>query len=108
MLYGGTGADAFIFKAITAMSGSPATIEDFNQGEGDKIDLSNLLSGVYDPITDAITDFVQITTSGANSIVSVDLDGTGTGHTFTQVVTIIGVTGLTDEHALISAGALVV
>ena len=71
--------------------------------QSDKIDISDLLQG-YDPLTDAITDFVQITTSGANSILKVDVDGGA--NNFVQIATINGVTGLTDETALIASGHL--
>lgn len=54
----------------------------------------------------AITDFVQITTSGSHSILSIDADGGA--NSFVQIASIIGVTGLTDEAALVSSGNLVV
>jgi hypothetical protein len=82
-------------------------VQDFSTSQGDKIDIKDLLSG-YDPVHDAITDFVQITTSGSDSILKVDTDGTGTGATWQQIATIVGVTGLTDEAALVSSGNLVV
>jgi Ca2+-binding RTX toxin-like protein len=61
-LTGGAGADTFLFKAATAL-GSSVTIADFNAGDGDKIDLHDVIS-TYDPLTMAISDFVQLTTSG--------------------------------------------
>lgn len=63
---------------------------------------------VYDPLISAITDFLQITTSGSNSIVKVDRDGTGTSYALSQISTIEGVTGLTDEQALLMNGNLIV
>ena len=62
----------------------------------------------YDPLTSLITNFVEITTSGANSLLKVDRDGTGSAYTWTQIATIEGVTGMTDEAAQASAGRLVV
>lgn len=103
-LYGGRGSDIFVFESGTAFSGVD-TIYDFNKKELDKIDLSSLLGG-YDPLTHAITDFVEITTSGRNSILKVDVDGGGDN--FVQIATIAGVTGLTDEQALVNSGHLVV
>ncbi|WP_350030186.1 type I secretion C-terminal target domain-containing protein [Caballeronia sp. GAWG1-1] len=47
----------------------------------------------YDPVHQAITDFVHLTTSGSNTVVSVDTDGTATGHSFVNVATLTGVTG---------------
>lgn len=68
------------------------------------IDLSDLIS-VYDPVTDAITDFIQITDSGNNSIVSVDTDGGADN--FVHIATLKDITGLTDEAALETSGNLI-
>lgn len=111
VLYGGVGADTmtgctgldrFVFDSSTA---SIDTIKDFSKTE-DTLDLSNLLTS-FDPVTNAITDFVQITNSGTNSIVKVDLDGAGTASTWVQVATLTGVIGLTDEQALLNSGHLI-
>ncbi|HSH93207.1 MAG TPA: cadherin domain-containing protein, partial [Roseimicrobium sp.] len=45
---------------------------------------------------------------GSNSTLSVDRDGTGSTYGFVQIATINGVTGLTDEAALVASGNLVV
>lgn len=76
ILYGEEGADTFVFGASDTF-GYVDTIKDFDVAEGDKIDISDLLSN-YDPLTDAISDFVQFTTSGstnAHGAISVDVDG---------------------------------
>lgn len=70
------------------------------------MDISDILSGIYDPLTEAITDFVQIVDSGLNSVLSIDITGTATN--FVQVATILNVTGLTDEQALVNNGTLIV
>lgn len=62
----------------------------------------------YDPLHDALTNFVEITTSGGNSIVKVDADGTGAAFGWTQIATLQGETGLTDEAALVASGHLIV
>ena len=103
-LIGDDGADRFIFEALTAYSGIDR-IEDFTAGEGDIIDISDLLTA-YDPLSDMIEDYVQILNSGANSILRVDVNGGG--DSFVQIATLVGVTGLTDEQALIDSGSLVV
>jgi len=105
-LTGGSGADTFQFKGATAFSGSE-TISDFSTGSGDKIDIANVLSGHYNPGTDTITDFVHFTTSGSDSILSVDLDGTGGTYSMAAIATVSGLTGL-DVATLISNGNLVV
>lgn len=104
-LYGGAGDDIFVFEAENIAS-SIDTIADFNiTTEFDRIDISDLLQG-YDPLTHAITDWVEITTSGSNSILKVDTNGSG--NNFVQIATITGVTGLTDEAALVTSGNLIV
>ena len=102
-LYGGAGEDTFVFEAATAFSNIDQ-IHDFSLANDDKIDLSDVLQG-YDPLTDAITDFVQFTTSGANSILKVDADGGA--NNFVQIATLNNVTGLTDEAALVTSGNLI-
>jgi Ca2+-binding RTX toxin-like protein len=105
-LYGGLGADSFVFD-LAGMDGTFDQIGDFKLAEGDKLDIRDLLIG-YDPVTEAITDFIQITTSGANSIVKVDRDGTDTAYSLQQIAAITNATGLTDEAALKASGNLVV
>ncbi|KAB1085063.1 calcium-binding protein [Neorhizobium galegae] len=103
---GGLGADTYVFQAASAYS-NVDTVSDFSTAQSDVLNLINLL-GDYDPLTEAITDFVQITTSGANSNVAIDRDGTGSTYGFTQIATLTGVTGLTDEAALVTSGRLLV
>jgi Ca2+-binding RTX toxin-like protein len=102
-LTGGPGADTFLFKAATAETGV-ATIMDFNTTDGDKIDLADVIS-TYDPLTMAIANFVQLATSGSDTQVKVDTDGSGTS--YTQIATIQGVTGL-NLADLITDGNLIV
>ena len=103
---GGAGADTFLFKGATAFTGT-TTIADFNTGDGDKIDINDVLQGHYNPLTDAITNFVSLTTSGSDTLLKVDLDGTGAVYGPTTIATIHGLTGL-DVATLISDGNLVV
>jgi Ca2+-binding RTX toxin-like protein len=103
---GGTGADTFLFKAATAL-GASVTIADFTTAQSDKIDIADVLDGHYDPVHDAIADFVSLTTSGSNTLLKVDLDGTGGTYSPTQIATLTGVTGL-NLNDLITDGNLVV
>lgn len=105
-LTGGLGADIFVFQSASAYSNID-TVSDFDTSQGDALNLVDLL-GDYDPLTDAITDFVELATSGSNTTVSIDRDGTGTTYGFTQIATLTGVTGLTDEAALVTNGNLIV
>ncbi|MGE4314273.1 MAG: glycine-rich domain-containing protein [Pseudobdellovibrionaceae bacterium] len=103
-LYGSSGLDVFEFSH----RGAANTDQIYNFTNGtDQIDLRDLLSG-YDPMSDAITSFVQITTNGANSDIRVDTTGSGSFGGDVMVATIHGVTGLTDEAALLSNGTLIV
>jgi Ca2+-binding RTX toxin-like protein len=103
-LYGGLGADSFKFD-VSAV-GNIDTVKDFKLAEADKLDIRDLLVG-YDPLTKAITDFVECTTSGANTIVKVDRDGAGATHGWQQIAVIENVTGLTDEATLKTNGTLI-
>ena len=101
VLSGGLESDIFVLSDLGAID----TITDFSRSEGDILDISEILSG-YDPISDAITDFVQITDNGTDSVVSVDIDGGA--DSFVQVATLLNVTGFTDEAALETSGNLIV
>ncbi len=100
---GNDGADRFVFEAISAFTGID-TVKDFKLSQNDALDISDFLSG-YDPLSDAIEEFVQITDSGANSLVSVDTNGGGDN--FVQIATLIGVTSLTNEETLETSGNLI-
>ncbi|HYD17691.1 MAG TPA: calcium-binding protein [Patescibacteria group bacterium] len=106
VLTGGANADTFVFTPAGAYTGV-VTVTDFSTGQADVIDLSDLLTE-YDPMTEVLTDFVRIADSGSDSLVSVDRDGLGVTYGWTQVATLTGVIGLTNEAALVSSGNLVV
>lgn len=102
-LYGGLGADIFAFMSASAFDAID-TIYDFSLSEGDKLDVSDILSG-YDPIADAISDFIQITDNGTHSFLAVDQDGGADN--FVQIAQLNNVTGLTNEDALETANNLI-
>lgn len=102
---GGSGADTFIFEPASAYSNIDV-ITDFNISTDHDILDVHLLLTAYDPLTMALTDFVKIEDSGSNSIVSIDRDGTGSTYSWTQVATLNGITGLTNEAALVTSGNL--
>jgi len=105
ILTGYTGADTFVLSDGDVSSFS--TITDFNLGEGDKLDISNILYG-YDPASDAITDFVEIVNSGSDSILKIDKDGLGTQYSAEQIAKLNNINGLTDEQSLVNSGNLLV
>jgi len=104
-LIGGAGADSFVFETASAFN-NVDVVKDFSTADSDAIDLSDVLSA-YDPMTDAIADFVQITDDGTDSTLAVDRDGTGVTYTLETIATLTGVTGLTDEAALETSGHLI-
>ncbi|OEK01152.1 hypothetical protein BFP97_06350 [Roseivirga sp. 4D4] len=102
-LRGDGGADTFIFEAGTSF-GFTDIIRSFETSQNDAIDIADLLMG-YDPLTDLITDFVEITDNGTDSTLKVDSDGGADN--FVAIAEIYGVTGWTDEAALETAGTLI-
>ncbi len=105
-LTGGNGADIFVFEDLKAYQ-AVDTISDFNVIDGDALNIADLLSN-YDPLNAAITDFVLMQTSGSDTTLSIDRDGAGGVYNFVQIATLTGVTGLTDEAALVTNGNLIV
>ena len=103
-LYGGEGADLFVFEADSAFNDIDL-IDDFNLAEGDAIDLTDILTGNYNPSTDDITDFVQILDSGSDSLLKVDQNGGG--DSFVTIATLDNVTGLIDEQSMLDNGYLI-
>jgi Ca2+-binding RTX toxin-like protein len=101
-LYGGAGDDIFLFKAASAFN-NVDVVKDFNASD-DVIDIADVLSGYYTDGVDNIIDFVRITDNGVDSTLQIDQNGGG--NSFVTVATIMGVTGLTDEQALLDSGVL--
>ncbi|MBK9585979.1 MAG: type I secretion C-terminal target domain-containing protein [Alphaproteobacteria bacterium] len=102
LLSGGANADTFVLDGIT---NRVDTMTDFNVFEGDHLQVRDILS--FDPLTDAISDFIHITQTGANSFVSVDADGALNGSNFINVARLTGVTGL-DVNQLYADGNIVI
>lgn len=103
-LTGAQGADTFVFEIASAFANQD-TIADFSTAQSDKIDIHDVIDIEFDPLTEAIADFVNFTNSGANSIMSIDRDGTGTTYSFADVATLNGVTNL-NETTLYNNGNL--
>lgn len=90
-LEGDGGNDTFVFDSSAL--GATNTIVDFHSTQ-DVLNIHDLLTG-YTSGVSSIDDFVHLTQSGSNMILSVDTDGTGSGHTFQNIATLNGVSGLT-------------
>jgi len=75
-LSGGSGADTFVIGEMDASD----LIADYDFGQGDKIDISNLLDAVYGTGEhDAQVGNVSLEVSGSNVNVMFDVDGGGAG-----------------------------
>ena len=105
-LTGGDGADTFIFESASALV-NVDTVTDFN-ASFDVLDLSDVLSGIYDPLTDVLDDFLRIYGNG-NSVVQIDIDGPGAGTAGWKTIAVLqGVDGLSGIQALVDTGHLIV
>lgn len=104
---GGVGADTFVFEAASAFLNIDV-ITDFKLNDNDTLNIADILEGYYDFGVDAITDFVQITQSGATAYLSIAQNGGG-GGSYVQIATLSNVSGqaLTDEAALEASGRLI-
>lgn len=109
ILYGGSGIDTFygedgadIFAWSSDAFGSVDQVYDFAPSQGDKLNVHEILDG-FDEGQDDITAFVQITSSGADSLLFVDSNGGGDN--FVQIATLYGVTGV-NVQALYNSGNL--
>ncbi|MFN3828124.1 MAG: Ig-like domain-containing protein [Micavibrio sp.] len=103
-LYGGNGSDTFMF--LKGQNGTDR-IGDFNARDGDKIDISDVLQGAYDPLADMINQFVKIERQGRDAKLSIDADGADNGSHFTALAIIEGGKDLTLETLLQNGGLMV-
>ena len=103
ILYGGDGADTFIFYATSAFADTDE-IMDFKYTQGDVLDISDIITGAF---SGTITDYVQFVDSGTDTLVQVDANGLTGGSSYSTIASLEGVTGL-DEAALYANGNIVV
>ncbi|MDK9359064.1 Ig-like domain-containing protein [Lelliottia sp. V106_10] len=68
----------------------------FSISQGDKIDIGDLLVG-WNGQASTLGNYVHVTTSGNNTVISIDRDGTGTTYTNTTLVTLDNVQSSYDE-----------
>lgn len=100
---GGAGRDMF---AIMAVDGQTDRISDFTLGNtGDVLNLAAVLQG-FDPLTDAINDFVRLTQVTGGTMVSINADGDA-GGSFVNAVLLSGNFGATTAADLLGSGNLI-
>lgn len=102
--FAGEGRDVFIFEAANAFN-DVDEINAFDIGEQDALDVSELLTGFVDGVSD-INDFVNVTTSGADALVGIDANGLTGGASFTDIVRIIDGAGLSADSLLANNGII--
>jgi len=93
ILYGGSGRDTFVFEAASAYN-DVDVIMDFSVGDGDFLDISDLISGAF---SGTITDYLDFQDSGGNTNIRVDANGTAGGANFVTIGQINGLTGLNED-----------
>ncbi len=103
-LFGEGGADTFAFDAATI--GFIDRIKDFSMAQGDRLDLSGVLTG-FDPLSDAIGQFVKITTNGVISALYIDRNGTDGGIGFEKMAVLDAIHDL-NVQTLYANGQIVV
>ncbi|MDX1217372.1 type I secretion C-terminal target domain-containing protein [Sinorhizobium medicae] len=104
-LHGGAGADTFKLHTASAFN-NVDVIKDFSTAQADIIDLTDILGAAYNPLTDAIADFVSFSESSGSTFVSVDRDGTGGVYSMAQIIKLENVTGLASAETLETNGNL--
>ena len=91
MMTGGAGSDTFMFRSSDG--DWVDTITDFDAGAGgDVLALGALLRG-YTQGSD-LSPYLALREEGGGTIVSIDFDGAGTGHSFHDLLVLQGLTGL--------------
>ncbi|HPF78268.1 MAG TPA: lectin-like protein, partial [Alphaproteobacteria bacterium] len=101
-LFGGGGSDTFVFEAASAFADTDI-IGDFSTIDGDILDISDIITG----FSGTITDYVQFTVSGTDTLVQVDANGLSGGTSFQTIAQLDNITGL-DEATLYANGNIVV
>ena len=96
-LSGGGGADVFRFSLLDE---SVDTLSDFSEQDGDRLDLSDVLSVGTDQ---ALGDYVRLREDAdGNAVLQVDTDGTDSGEDFQDVAILEGVTDLDLESVIVT------
>lgn len=92
-LFGGANSDRFVLEDTFAFN-DVDRIEDFNRDEQDVIDISDVLVGYVDGVSN-INDFVRFVDNAADTTLEIDADGTANGVNFEAAAFIVGGASLT-------------
>lgn len=84
VITGSAYGDTLVYHLLTSASATGGngadTWHNFSLAQGDKIDIHDLLVG-WNPASSNIANYLNVTTSGNNTVISIDRDGTGTTYT---------------------------
>jgi Ca2+-binding RTX toxin-like protein len=106
VMYGDAGADTFVMAGPVA-STNVDTVRDFSVADGDAIDISDILS-YYTAGVDTLSDFVMLVQQGTQTLVKVDVTGSGVAANYSTVAYLTGVTSLPDVDTMVLNGNLIV
>lgn len=91
VLIGSAYGDTLIYHLLNGADATggngAARWQNFSTAQGDKIDIHELLTG-WDHQAATLGNFVQVHTSGVNTVISVDRDGAGSAFKSTDLVTL--------------------
>ena len=86
-IHGGTGSDQIVFLTFDTIADQ---IHGFDIGvDGDTLNITDIIIG-FDPLTNALTDFIQLTDGGLDVNIQIDRDGAGTDHDFVTIAVFDG------------------
>lgn len=97
ILTGSAGQDYFLFKATSW--GSIDTINGYNKTHMDKIDIGDMLTGFVQETSDPDV-FARLTVSGADLLLEVDQNGSGSSYSTVATLIGMGTSGLNIEEML--------
>ena len=107
-LYGGAGMDTFIFDDITDYASNQYnSVKDFNAAE-DVLNIDMILDTAgYDPLADALSDFVSVTDNGSHTFIAIDETGAGGAGNYVAKIDNYTGHGL-DADDMVANGTLIV
>ncbi|WP_087684106.1 retention module-containing protein [Agarilytica rhodophyticola] len=98
---GGSGADTFVWQAGDEASSAVDTITDFTIGVGgDVLDVSDLLQGESDSAL-VLDDYLDFSSDGTDTTISIDVDGDGSGADMTIVLQGVDLTTFGADQSII-------
>jgi len=79
-------------------------VNDFKLSQGDKLDFSDIFNQAGNYTSGSLANYLQLVQAGNNVNIGIDVNGTGN---FTQVVQLVGVSGLGTADQLVANGGLI-